>query len=73
MDITSGNQTINWKRKVDRGMKMNDIFMSIYLIDNKSKIGMNTWKRYWKYRPSPMRNLFFASDNWPLHFLSTVM
>ena len=42
MDITSGNQTINRKRKVDRGMKTNDILISIYLIDNKSKIGMNT-------------------------------
>ena len=68
MEITSRNQTINWKRKIDRDMKTNDIFILIYPIDKKSKIGINTWKRYWKYRPSPMRNLFFASDNWPLHF-----
>ena len=37
--------------------------MSVYPIGKNLKISMNNWKRHWKFRPSPMRNLFSASDN----------
>ena len=54
-------------------MKTKSIIITINPIDKNSKISMNNWKRHWKFRPSPMRNLFSASDKWSLHFWSTVL